>query len=418
MQTYHEKTFKHHHYNNHVKKVKDQKGEVEKLYKDVLDGKYDLTKQNPSAGAEIASFGSLFTVYYGDDSPEFKAFTAYLEKIDNKTDMSFLQGIKLLDHTKLYRNWKDNTKGLNFSVSSLPDNCTIMFFADFGTGLEQADDLLKKAMQVVTPDIIIHVGDTYYSGDKTEYQKYFIDLFDKYVPKSVKVYYSPGNHDYYSGGEGYYWMLDYFKVQEASYFCLENENWTFVGMDTAFYDAQPNYKKATCLRDEELEWVKDKLDKEKRKLLFSHHQLWTYNDNVGTSDDGKQHPVAINYYNQLKDYLPKIDLFYWAHEHNFCVYDEYLGLKKSRLIGHGSCPKHDCPVADLYKPNEELDTSKFKLPKLSDGNWKLKNNGKFSDNGFVVFTLNGKQAHAKYYEIPSPTANEYEKPMCTFEEDI
>lgn len=43
----------------------------------------------------------------------------------------------------------------------------------------------------------------------------------------------PGNHDYFSGGDGFMWALKQLN-QQASYICLENDNWCFIGIDTAY----------------------------------------------------------------------------------------------------------------------------------------------------------------------------------------
>ena len=42
----------------------------------------------------------------------------------------------------------------------------------------------------------------------------------------------------YSGGEGYYWLVDELS-QKASYFCIRNSDWQFVAMDTGYNDFSP-----------------------------------------------------------------------------------------------------------------------------------------------------------------------------------
>ncbi len=44
------------------------------------------------------------------------------------------------------------------------------------------------------------------------------------------------NHEMYSGGFGYFDMALPAMHQDASYFALQNTNWLFVGLDTAYID--------------------------------------------------------------------------------------------------------------------------------------------------------------------------------------
>jgi hypothetical protein len=42
----------------------------------------------------------------------------------------------------------------------------------------------------------------------------------------------------YSGGEGYYWLVDQIG-QQASYFAIQNGDWLFIAMDTGVHDYKP-----------------------------------------------------------------------------------------------------------------------------------------------------------------------------------
>jgi hypothetical protein len=46
------------------------------------------------------------------------------------------------------------------------------------------------------------------------------------------------NHDMYSGGQGYSWLVDHI-AQRASYYCLQNSDWQFRAMDTGHNDNNP-----------------------------------------------------------------------------------------------------------------------------------------------------------------------------------
>ena len=42
----------------------------------------------------------------------------------------------------------------------------------------------------------------------------------------------------YSGGDGYYWLIDHIG-QQSSYFFLQNDYWQFLAMDTGHNDHDP-----------------------------------------------------------------------------------------------------------------------------------------------------------------------------------
>ena len=92
----------------------------------------------------------------------------------------------------------------------------------------------------------------------------------------------PGNHDYYSGGAGFFHTIDKVNsgvadcTQQASYFCLRTEDskWQFLGMDTGYGDRNPVEQQAPTLQVHEGAWHRDKLDTFLgTTLLLSHHQL-------------------------------------------------------------------------------------------------------------------------------------------------
>ena len=97
---------------------------------------------------------------------------------------------------------------------------------------------------------------------------------------------------------------------------------------------------------------------------------------------------------------------------------EYMELKRGRLLGHGSCPCKTCAIKDAYNPNAKLVTTEYKLPELMEGNWKLKDNGEEMDNGFAILKINKDECFVRYYEIPSMKAGSWGMPECTFTENF
>ena len=111
---------------------------------------------------------------------------------------------------------------------------------DWGTGEPEAIAVLDQLMQLA-PDLIVHLGDIYYAGTIDECRTNFlvpIQAARAKFGRSIPVYTIPGNHDYYSGGQGFYGMIPLLNqgvpnatVQEYSFFCLLNDEWQLECME-------------------------------------------------------------------------------------------------------------------------------------------------------------------------------------------
>ncbi|MGH8013474.1 MAG: metallophosphoesterase family protein [Candidatus Binataceae bacterium] len=276
---------------------------------------------------------------------------------------------------------------LSDSVEALPDTCTLAIVGDWGTGQAAARTVLER-IAGHQPDIVIHLGDIYYSGTAYEAGNYFLRLFEQvfrvadFKQGSPRVYTMAGNHDMYSGGKGYYWLLDQIG-QPRSFFCLRNSNWSFVAVDTGVNDYDPFTvnSNTTTLKDSELLWLKDKVNNagDARTILLSHHPLFSAYERI----DGK----AVNepLHAQVKELLPHVTAWYWAHEHNLVLYREYLNIH-ARCAGHGAFP---VAVGEIGPPHSDVPF--FSEIRLSE------DHGMYQ-HGFVIVGVNGKRAVADYYQ--------------------
>src|ERR1051326_4745021 len=57
-----------------------------------------------------------------------------------------------------------------------PDNARIAIVGDWGTGQDAARGVLQR-IAARDPDVVIHLGDVYYSGTDDEFQKYFYPIW-------------------------------------------------------------------------------------------------------------------------------------------------------------------------------------------------------------------------------------------------
>jgi hypothetical protein len=109
--------------------------------------------------------------------------------------------------TPKYTNWNS----IGDFVYPIPDKgrkgnqLTVAVLADWGTGDPAIAKSTLDALSQFTPDVIIHLGDIYYAGTSDECTNNFLNyMVTASKNNPAPVYNLAGNHDYYSGGAGYY----------------------------------------------------------------------------------------------------------------------------------------------------------------------------------------------------------------------
>jgi len=276
---------------------------------------------------------------------------------------------------------------------------TIGIIGDWGTGEHAAANVLEE-LKKLSPSIVIHLGDIYYSGTMDEVRDNFLSLCRSILGEDVPVLSLCGNHDMYSGGAGYYWLIDQLG-QPASYFCLRNDKWQILAMDTGHSDGNPFTVSTnmTQVAVTEVVWLKQKIadGKGRKTILLSHHQLFSAFGSVGRIND-REYAYNRNLYEGLKDIFGKVEWWFWGHEHNLALYDPYMGLKRGRCLG--------CSAVPVFV-NQQSYELKTDLATLDPGNfpsWRvdaqLGNNGTDYSHAFALLRLSEKDPKAEYYEVP------------------
>jgi len=186
----------------------------------------------------------------------------------------------------------------------LEDNCSIALVGDWGTGIKRALAVARE-IEKHTPHHAIHLGDVYYSGTEEEITERFLANWPKNVGRSWAL---NSNHEMYSGGHGYFKItLKKFK-QPASYFCLRNNNWQLIGLDTGYVDHN--------LNREQFEWLLHKVNNYNGKtILLSHHQLFSAYESQGENLEARLDMLLDE---------GKIYAWFWGHEHRCIVYKPYM----------------------------------------------------------------------------------------------
>jgi hypothetical protein len=269
------------------------------------------------------------------------------------------------------------------------------------------------ARQAADNDYSIHLGDTYYVGNKKEIADNFNTDYGGTWPYGKQGSFALlGNHEMYSSGRSYFQQLlpymgnfvkEHDKPQQASFFCLENEFWRIIGLDTGYYSLKgilgigPNLK--LDLPDEHKEWLEKtvRLNDDNRGIIFlSHHQSFSAFED--------EFPNPGKYISSIMK--PGRDILWlWGHEHWFSVY----GANK---LENGSNVYARC-VGNSGMPVELNAKKKPKAPKNTDASHAFNRNLTLFDgrlrekmddeipigyNGFCMLNVQDNKLRIDYYD--------------------
>jgi hypothetical protein len=275
---------------------------------------------------------------------------------------------------------------------TIPDNARIAVFADWGTGLYGAPAIKQSIEGLDRCDVVLHLGDTYYSGEAGEIQERLIGCWPNRPAGTINRSLN-GNHEMYSGGKAYFDALASFFQQPASCFALQNSGWILVCLDTSYQDFD--------LDGAQVEWLNSIVNAAgtRKLILFSHHQPFSQLD-----DQGPKIQAALAGLLNAQ----RIDAWYWGHEHRLVLYDPHpkWGFK-GRCIGNGGFPqfRDDLPGigGNIYQWINLAEQPQV-APKaqLLDGPnfWIPLDQGGFSPHGYVVLDFDGDNA-TETFRVPN-----------------
>ena len=332
----------------------------------------------------------------------------------------------VIDYVDYYRNstihpqyvyWQNLTD----FVYPLPEvgTLTIGILGDWGTGEPVAEAVLKNLM-LANPDLIIHVGDIYYAGTEEQCKDSFLKVIRTYAPKTP-IYTLPGNHEYYSGGAGYYSVLPQLnqlpQVQQASFFCLYNIWLQLQGMDTGYNASNliediAGDEPATSLNDsdpqhEETAWLMHQITNgvaaSRRIILLSHHQPYSAYGSIA------KQPLNPNLLNSFAGPLAagNITAWLWGHEHVCEVYRSPISLPspvgktyevKGRCLGHSAFPvlTSESPYK-IANQNIAKFAESYRLGVSSDN--------EVYNRGYIILKLSPASGQASYYEVDGSSSH-------------
>ncbi len=260
------------------------------------------------------------------------------------------------------------TRGKDNGVYEIPGRTSISLVGDWGTGTDEAESVAKRVSEF-GPDFTVHLGDVYFVGGEHEIRENFLgEKTSAYAPvkwpMGVKGSFAlTGNHEMYARANGYYGFVlpkmglrqpnsEWGAGQVASYFCLQNEHWRIIGIDTGynstkfdwgrvpiiqkskFIRTSLKFKPDCALPPDLIAWLETAVnpDRDNRGLiLLSHHG--------SHSSFGEWYQIPSK---QLAKFIHRPVIWFWGHEHKLAIYDKYAvpgGIScYGRCIGHGGMP--------------------------------------------------------------------------------
>jgi hypothetical protein len=325
-----------------------------------------------------------------------------------------------------FLDYKDSTgekgvyplQGDSIARDSDPNNpIRVSMAGDWGSGTSEAEQIADH-MNTFNPHYTIHLGDIYYVGDREEVNENCLGRVDSDEPLqpvrwphgSMGSFALNGNHEMYANGNAYFDLfLPTLGVpgseegnrsgQKASFFCLQNQFWRIIGLDTGYNSVGfpileyiPLIRRlpgigATCeLPGPLIEWLRDlsRSSEDNRGLiLLSHHQFFS------AFEEGYPLPAR-----QLVEFINRPVLWFWGHEHRVAIYGKYGvpgGIQAyGRCVGHGGFP---------VIQGQHIKHPEAPLVCYDDRKYKTVEGSHLGFNGFMNLTFQGNTLAVEYRDL-------------------
>ncbi len=138
-----------------------------------------------------------------------------------------------------------SSSSFRYPLKTVGDKATVALFSDWGTGYYYSQYIAKHVADMNVMQAI-HLGDVYYTGTQQEFSKQFEPILDRYILKRMPFFAMNANHEMDTHGIAYFSHLRRKRQQggqngyveqpqEGSYFCLDNDHYQIIGIDTAYW---------------------------------------------------------------------------------------------------------------------------------------------------------------------------------------
>lgn len=282
---------------------------------------------------------------------------------------------------------------------------SVALLSDWANDTRESDAVAHLVTRYA-PDYTLHLGDVYFVGTPKEIEENFTAPYASWHYGLSGSLALSGNHEMYSNGNAFFNHLlpamfamkgEVKKTQRAGFFCLENEFWRIIGLDTAYTSVgrpllEVLFPPDCHLRKEQTDWLKNEVKlgdpADRRGIIFLSH-----------------HPVISGYRNayhrparQIAELLGEASrpvIWFWGHEHRLIGYRfgevvEGLNLY-GRCIGTGGMPVE----TDLPPDGEDRARIAFYDRRIRT---KIGRHN-VGYNGFVGLALTGAELTVSYRDV-------------------
>ncbi len=291
----------------------------------------------------------------------------------------------------------------------------IAITSDWATDTDESH-AIAHAMEGHNPEYTIHVGDTYFVGAPPEIHTNFVADGSPWVRGRLGSFAVLGNHEMYARGDAFFECLlpslgaadanGKYVGQDAGFFCLQNEHWRILGLDTGYnsvgtpiLEFLPFCAPKCGFEQAVVDWLRDVVKvgdpADKRGLVvLTHHQFISAFKNETEYQKPADQLAAL--FGETKQVL-----WLWGHEHKLAFYQP---LQTGNLTVYGRCIGHGGTPIELDAKAFQKDSKQkgFKaLVAFDDRERKIAEDTKtrLGHNGYVVLTLdNGTLDLASYDE--------------------
>lgn len=311
---------------------------------------------------------------------------------------------------------RNGDSGIYKLQSSIPsrEEISIALLSDWASDTAESDKVAHLVSRYA-PDYTIHMGDIYFVGAPKEVEENFTAPYASWYFGASGSLALSGNHEMYSNGNAFFQHLlpamyaqegEVRKTQQAGFFCLENDHWRVIGIDTGYNSVSRPFLEILSppdchLKKEQVEWLRDVVklgdpDDKRGLIILSHHPY------ISAFREEYTRPGT-----QLRELMGEFErpvIWFWGHDHRLVIYNKDVNGKGpvafGRCLGHGGLP------VEIKMPDNETDLEKIHLydrrVRLELGRYKL------GYNGFVKLRLDKDKAVAEYIDLED---------TCVFEEE-
>jgi hypothetical protein len=192
-----------------------------------------------------------------------------------------------------------------------------------GVPQQQVIFMIREAHEKNPFDLIVHLGDVYFSAGEAEVLRHLLVPFGAIGAPFMTLC---GNHDLYHGPDGYLAALKVLK-QPGRFFLIRTPDWRIAALDTSFGSARA-LRNDGKLDKVQLEWLTELLAAKTKDglILMSHHFIVSGWDTPAASLSLQLGKLACN----------RVFAWYWGHEHRCACYDKGKWGFYGASVGNGA----------------------------------------------------------------------------------